>query len=285
MKKFRLILAATFLISVSMQSCSTDDAADPAPAATTNTSSTPSLTVLAEQRAVVTYVGATWCPPCGAYGDPTKIHMESTHGSDVVVLNVQSGDAISSRGTFGPDFGGEFQSFVSSTSIPHAYWSGANVAMIHRGFYTSASANNRDADREINAITSNTPKVGVAASASSSDTAITVHTLSKFYQAAGTHYIGVYLLEDGVDAIQKISGAQATSTSHENVIRASASTTNKLGIESMGTSFTIDQEVSGSYSIMIPSTVIDKSNLQVAVVIWESNKADGISNAILVDIK
>ncbi len=74
-----------------------------------DTSGTFDLLVVKKQRATVTYVGATWCPPCGAYGDPTKEHMESTFGSDVVILNVQSGDAISSAGEFGPNFGELFR--------------------------------------------------------------------------------------------------------------------------------------------------------------------------------
>jgi len=242
------------------------------------------LTVSKTQRAVVTYVGATWCPPCGANGDPAKIYMETTYGSDVVVLNVQSGDAISAAGTFGPNFGSVFQTSVGSTSIPHAYWSGANVAMDHRGFYSSASSNNSAADANITAIIGGTPEVGIAAKASISGSTVTVETLAKFYQAGSEHFIGVYLVEDGVMATQQISGQSAASTSHENVMRAASFTGNDLGAESMGTAFTLDQEVSKDYTITIPGTVLDNANLQVAVVVWKTDLADGISNAILVDV-
>lgn len=244
----------------------------------------PALIVSKTQRAVVTYVGATWCPPCGANGDPAKIYMEDTYGSDVVILNVQSGDAISASGAFGPTFGGVFQTSVGSTSIPHAYWSGANFTMVDRGFYSSASSNNSAADTDINAIIGNSPEVGVAAKASISGSTITVETLAKFYQAGSEHFIGVYLVEDGVMATQQISGQSATSTSHENVMRAASYTGNSLGAESMGTTFTVDQEVSMDYTITIPNTVVNNANLQIAVVIWESDQADGISNAVLIDI-
>mgnify|MGYP003572397077 CR=1 FL=1 len=240
------------------------------------------LLVTATQRATVTYVGATWCPPCGAYGDPTKVYMENTHGSDVVILNVQSGDAISSSGEFGPTFGGAFQSFVSSTSIPHAYWSGANFTMVDRGFYTSASSNNSAASADINAIIGNSPKVGVTAQASLAGGTVTVHTLAKFYQVAGPHYIGVYLLEDGVMAMQQITSQPATNTEHNNVVRDAAFTGNALGVESMGTSFAVNELVEGTYTI--PAGSWNSSHLEVAVVIWEANSADGISNAVKVPV-
>jgi len=243
------------------------------------------LEVVKRQRATVTYVGATWCPPCGAFGDPTKEHMESTFGSDVVILNVQSVDDISSAGEFGPIFGNAFQSFVSSNSIPHAYWSGANVAMDHRGFYGDNNANATAADANINAILSDVNvSVGVAASATNAgDSALIINTKTKFYSALGEHYIGVYLLEDGVMANQSISQSPDAITAHNNVIRYSAFDGNSLGAQSIGTSFTADQEVTGSYTIPLWSGW-NISNLQVAVVIWSSTNADGISNSIIVDV-
>lgn len=57
-----------------------------------------------------------------------------------------------------------------------------------------------------------------------------------------------------------------------------------MGIQSVGESFTENQEVQGNYSIEIPRTVLNNDNLKVAVVIFESNKPDGVSNSILVDI-
>lgn len=327
MKRIQTILAATFLIAVTMQSCSKkeegctdidacnfdadaeendgsctypvtwyqdqdgDGLGNPGASITScdqpagyidNSGDAADLLVSATQRATVTYVGATWCGPCGAYGDPTKIYMENTHGEDVIILNVQSGDAISSSGEFGPGFGSVFQSFVSSTSIPHAYWSGANFTMVDRGFYTSASSNNSAADADINAITAGSPKVGVTAQASLSAGTITVHTLAKFYAALGPHYIGVYVLEDGVMATQTISSAPSAVTSHENVLRSAAFTGNALGVESMGTSFLVNELVEGTYTIPVGGW--NTSNLEVAVVIWEANSADGISNAIVVPV-
>ncbi len=246
---------------------------------------TSNLTVMKRQRATVTYVGATWCPPCGAYGDPAKASMESTHGNDVVILNVQSGDAISLQTAFGPKFGRAFQNSVGSTGIPHGYWSGANFDMVHRGFSTSASSNSSLANSNISSIIANDPDIGIAAAAKMTNDTIDIETLTKFYKASANTYIGVYLLEDGVEETQKISGAADEVTSHENVVRTATYTGNDLGVQSIGTSFSENQEVVGKYKITIPGTVLDKTKLQIAVVVWENDQPNGISNSILVDVK
>ena len=253
-----------------------------------DTSGTFDLLVVKKQRATVTYVGATWCPPCGAYGDPTKEHMESTFGNDVVILNVQYEDAISSAGEFGPPFGGVFQQFVNTNGIPHIYFSGANIALTdstnHRGFSSSNSYNASAADANINAILSDFDvSVGVAASAVITGSTVTVETLTKFYSNQAVHYIGVYLLEDGVMASQSISGSDNAITAHNNVIRTSAYDGNTLGAQSIGASFTANEEVSGTYSISVKDGW-NVENLQAAVVIWNSTNPDGISNSVIVDV-
>ena len=280
MKKLLPLLLISFLV---FPSCKKDKD-DNSSSNNNSSNNVDALEVVKRQRATVTYVGATWCPPCGAYGDPTKEHMESTFGSDVVILNVQSGDAISSSGEFGPNFGGAFQSFASVNSIPHAYWSSANVAMDHRGFYSDNNAHASAADANINAILSDVDvSVGVAATATISGGTVTVETLTKFYSSQGAHHIGVYLLEDNVMANQTISGSQEAETAHNNVIRFPAFEGNLIGAELIGASFTANQEVSGTYTIP-HFTGWNVENLQVAVVIWNSTQADGISNSIIVDV-
>jgi hypothetical protein len=233
-----------------------------------------------KQRAVMTYVGATWCGPCGANGDPTKEHIESTFGSDAVILNVQSGDAISASGAFGPDFGAEFQNFVSSTSIPHCYWSAANYTMTDHGFSSSAT----QFDANVTTILATSATVEVVAEATHDGSVVTVQTATKFLSTSGEHFIGVYLLEDDVQAEQTISGSSPAITGHNNVIREAANTATPLGTQSMGTTFTANERVEGTFTITIPGTVVNSANLQVAVVIWSTNSADGISNAVLVDV-
>jgi hypothetical protein len=242
------------------------------------------LVVDPKQRAIVTYVGSTSSFLCGAYGAPTKIHMEQTYGSDVVLLNVQYNDLISPLGSFGSEFGSVFLSSISNTVVPQVYFSAANYAMVNRSLTVSQSENNNAADTAINACLSSTLEVGIAAKAIKVGNCITVFTLSKFYEALGEHYIGIYLLEDGVMAIQQNSLTGPAISSHENVIRSAATYENRLGVQSIGSSFSVNQIVSGKNYLYIPEDTGVNANLQVAVVIFKANQAYGISNAVIVDV-
>jgi hypothetical protein len=236
-----------------------------------------------KQRAIMVYQGATWCGPCGANGDPTKEHLESTYGNDIIILNCQSVDDISLAGAFGPVFGDQFASFYSPAiaSIPYCYFSAANYPMSSDGFSSSPTQFDNDVDN----VLATTAKVGIAAVASLSSGVVTIHTATKFVSASNEHYIGVYLLEDGVMADQTITGSANAITAHNNVVRATSSTSSvALGIESIGATFTADQIVNNTYTITVPSTVIDNSKLQVGVVVWDGQTADKISNAVIVDV-
>jgi hypothetical protein len=242
------------------------------------------LVVDPKQRAIVTYIGSTLSFLCGAYGAPTKNYIEQTFGSNVVLLNVQFNDLISPLGSFASGFGSAFQYSVSNTIVPQVYFSAANYAMVNRNLTASQSENNNVADTDINDCLSSTLEVGIAAKAIKDGNIINVFTLSKFYAALGEHYIGVYLLEDGVMAIQQNSLTGPSIVSHENVIRAAAIEEYDLGIQSMGSSFTVNQLVSGKNSFFIPEDIGSNAKLQIAVVIFKGYQADGISNAIIVDV-
>jgi hypothetical protein len=242
------------------------------------------LVVEAKQRAVVTYVGSTSSPICGAYGGPMKIYIEQTYGSDVILLNAQYNDLISPFGSRGAVFGNTFQSFVSNTVVPQVYLSAANYAMVNSSLSLSHSENNSAADTAINACLSSTLEVGVAATAFKTEDRISVITLCKFYAALGEHYIGIYLLEDGVMAVQQNSLTGPGLLSHDNVIRSTFIFGTDLMITSMGSSFALNQEVSTNNYFLNLNYFQNIANLQVAVVIFKSNQADGISNAIIVDV-
>ena len=242
------------------------------------------VTIDGKQRAVVVYQGATWCPPCGTNGEPAKAHIESTHGSDVALISVQAGDAISGSSDFGPVFGDVFATLAGSTGIPHIFYSSHGYTFSDDGFSSSESTNNSWTDAAINSMLSKTPEAGVGAFASISGNTITVKTKTKFTSATGQRWIGVYLVEDGVMASQSLVTGGPTSLEHNNVLRASATgSTGDLGTVSLGTSFTANQTVEGSYTITANSTW-NKDKLQVVVVLWEGNSADKISNGIKVDV-
>ena len=236
-----------------------------------------------KQRAVIVYQGATWSGESGAVGDPTKTYLEQTYGEDVIILNCQSADSITSATAFGTLFGAQFSTFYTPviTSLPHCYFSAANYAMTEHGFTSSTTQFNGIVDQ----VLVSAAKVGVLAIASLEAGVVTVHTSTKFASAAGEHFLGVYLLEDGVMEEQVIDGSANTVTAHNNVLRGVSSTASgSLGIESIGATFVADQIVENTYTIPVPLTVGDISKLQIGVVVWDGSTADKISNGILIDV-
>ncbi len=249
-----------------------------------NSTDTNDVTVEIKQRAVAVYLGATWCPPCGTNGEPAKAHIESAHGNNVALISVQAGDAISDDTDFGPIFGSAFSTLAGSSGIPHIFYSSHGYTFSDDGFSSSESTNNSWTDAAINSMLAKTPEAGVGAFASISGNTITVKTKTKFSTATGQHWIGVYLVEDGVMASQSLVSGGPTNVEHNNVLRASATgSSGDLGTVSLGTSFTANQTVEGSYTITTNSAW-NKDKLQVVVVLWEGNSADKISNGIKVDV-
>ncbi len=244
------------------------------------------LNVLARQRAVMIYRGATWCPPCGAYGDPTKEYVHGAYGDDCIILSSQSNDDITSSGEFGYTFGGEYMTFVGATGIPHGFWLGENFAMADRGFYTDANANNSAAAADIDAIMGNTPTVGVTAEARIEGGNIIIDTKAEFYAAAGQRYISVFVTENNVlaDQAHSVNGT-VPGMAHNHIIRATATTSASasLGLESMGTSFATGEEFVNSYSIPLGSGW-SSGNLEAVVMIWSSTQPDGILNAFVIPV-
>ncbi len=236
------------------------------------------------QRAIMTYVGATWCGPCGAYGDPTKEHLEETYGDSVVILNSQGawqGDNVSTFTSFGCTFGNNFWNSVGASSAPYHFWSAANYAMTDGGFSSQVT----QFDNTVGAILATAPKVGIAGNVSVSNGVVTVNTAVKFVSSSSEHYISVLLLEDLVMADQTITDLPNAITAHNNVVRASHDgSAGELGQESMGTGFLANQLVDATYAITIPTTVVNNANLQVAIVVWDGATADKISNAIILDV-
>lgn len=230
-----------------------------------------SLAVQQVQRAVLPYVGATWCPPCGANGEETKNHIDDTWTKDqAIVISSQSGDAISpDSGPMCEAFGNEFMSAYSQNGIPHMFVSGGGV---EDHFYPSPGA----ADGFITQITGLDPTVGVAVIGSSDGSEITVTAKAEFYGASSTeHHMSILILEDEVIADQSVSGqGTVADMPHNHIIRGSADESNIRGV-SLGASFTDGQEVTKTFTIPVGSAWGE--NLRVIALVWEGSELN-ISN-------
>ena len=81
-----------------------------------------------------------------------------------------------------------------------------------------------------------------------------------------------------------MSTGAAENTAHNNVMRIAANgSTGALGQTALGSSFTVNQVLDGTYTITANSAW-NASKFQIAVVIWEGIAANNISNSVLVDV-
>ena len=240
-----------------------------------------------KQRAILVYVGATWCPPCGQWGEEAKEHVENNFGEDqAIILSCQRADKITNSTEFGYSFGSEFQNYSGSTGIPHMHIRGGGY---ENDFYPSAGS----FDSDINTVIGTSPTVGVCAIASLSGTTVTVKTKTRFFSASSEeHHVSVYLLEDNVIADQSHSSlGTVPDMPHDHVLRAAANESNYLG-ESIGSSFSSEQEVEGSYNIEIDpkynqstglTTDWKAEDLKVTVIVWKGSGLNAL-NGLTVEV-
>ncbi|MFT4525266.1 MAG: hypothetical protein ACI85F_001419 [Bacteroidia bacterium] len=238
------------------------------------------LTVEQTQRAVLPYAGATWCPPCGEFGEDTKNHISANFTIDqAIVLSSQQGDAMSPLSTsIGENFGQQFQDEIGSTGIPHMYVCGNTV---WEDFYPNESA----AESNINSIIAMEPNVGVAVEGTidADNGVIIITAAAKFFAAtSGAHSISILVLEDEVIADQQHStDGTVYDMVHESIIRASADDANIRG-SSIGTSFVEDQIIQKEFSIDFnPGWNVE--HLRVIALVWEGNGLQ-IANGVSADL-
>jgi hypothetical protein len=236
-----------------------------------------------KQRAVMVYQGSTSCGNCGANGDPTLTNLEATFGEDLIILNTEYSDSISFTSSFSTLFGNEFATYYTPaiTTAPYCYFSGVDYSMSDHSFTSSPI----QFDDEVSEVLTKTPTLGVSASATLISDIVTIHTSVRFVSGSSQHFVGVYLLEDEVMELQLISGAGSSDISHNNILRASeVSGTGNLDLLSIGGSFSADEIVENTFSIEVPFSVVNKSNLKVAVLVWDGQTAGDITNAIVVPV-
>ncbi|MDB4534039.1 hypothetical protein N9242_04135 [Vicingaceae bacterium] len=245
------------------------------------------------QRAVITYIGATWDSTSGNFGLPALSYIQTNY-PNAVLLNVQGNVNLGDSGItgyiladdFGPEFGNEFETYSASTTMPHVYMGSANYPMYNQQLTNSTPANNLMIDNTIGAINSSILDVKVIANANRVGDSVFVNTAVEFIDASAEHFIGVYLLEDNVLGLQNYLPLAPNQATFNNVVRSAGDLSNPLGTSSMGPSFLAGQRVEGSYGIKISTAgaAINPSNLKVAVVVYKTDAADGFSNAILIDV-
>jgi len=252
------------------------------------------LVVSDTQRAIVTYFGATWCPPCGENGGPLIDYTSENVSTDrAVVMSFQVSDRISQINTPPTEFANEISDITGSSSLPHIYIGGGNI-FEDRGLYTDANLNELVLENNIDNITEQTTKVGVAGNARLENDKVEVNLGVEFFAASTeAFYISTFLLEDQVIADQKVGTVanpmDAEDVPHDGVVRANFDgATSFRGME-LGTSFTAGQVLSQSFTISLPeipepSPQMNLENIKLAVVVFRGSGYD-LENGVMIDIQ
>jgi thiol-disulfide isomerase/thioredoxin len=218
------------------------------------------------QQATVFYFGGTWCPPCGAYGKPTKDYLKSNYAPDkfnLVSCQVNSGTTQdpmnnASANALAATFG--------VTGVPTMYFGSTEMPFEAVGGGTSMQTS---ASTIMDKILARTPIANGKFTTTVSGNDVTVKVETQFFKAVdptgGTYKIAAYLTEDGLNHTQS-NDAGAYKNIHDNVLRAT------LGASASGDVLTNQMDQWGVKNFTLFGTLNGtwkKETMKVVVVLWK----------------
>lgn len=225
MKKIRLVMLATLITG--LVSCGDDDGATPNSGGSGGGGGDETgLTVEATQNSFLGYVGATWCPPCGAYGGPAfKFIKDQYMNKEVVPLYfAQSGETsayINSGGnaSAAPFISEFYTAMKAAGTIPFFNINGTNEG----GVYITPESTSSQYKPVLDDLIGPSADIGIAAKKTLTDTELSCEVKVKaFNEYTGDLYYCVLAIEKTATGFQKITGqADAHNYEHINITRAS----------------------------------------------------------------
>lgn len=207
--------------------------------------------VLPEQKSrtiVINFTSLT-CGNCGSYGIPALISAYTNFPDDVIPLKVNTGDELSCSV-------GMLLSFsYNYSSIPYF------VVGNQEGVFYS------DLNSTIAGQIGGTCNAGLAGVFSVSGSTISIKTQVKFYAAdQGEYYLAVYLMEDGLSAIQ--SGQGSAPYIHNKVLRGNAVGNSAHGELITNQNVPAGTIINKTYTAQVLDTW-NPSNMYAALVLWK----------------
>jgi hypothetical protein len=211
------------------------------------------------QKSLVTKRTATWCPFCGQWGwelfegiiednDDKAVYMAAHFGGSMLE-NPTSLALVGNLGGAGQPrffFNNEFIS-ASSSSVGAARTTFQNK--IDDAYATSPIAN-------------------TGLEATIEDDMLTVKSKVRFFQEAnGEFYLGIYVVEDGVEAYQ--AGINSV-VAHKNILRE-AFTADQFGELLDNGTIAADTEFDNTYNLSIPD--YNAEEVEIVAVIWQKDGA------------
>jgi hypothetical protein len=223
-----------------------------------------------KQRAVAIYFGGTWCPPCGAYGKPTKEQLVNTLSDDIVLISCQ----VNSQSSTDPMNCADANSFAAGfqvTGVPILYTGGANEIM--KGV-SGGSAMSSTAVANAKATLALSAFANISGTATITGNTINVNTTTKFLKDQTEEYmVAAYVTEDGIFATQSSDGS-SNKNIHDHILRTKLSTT--VFGDVIGSNFKTGDSKDKSFTGSIDPSW-NKANLHVAVVVWRQNSTGSVT--------
>ncbi|MFK7807888.1 MAG: Omp28-related outer membrane protein, partial [Saprospiraceae bacterium] len=211
------------------------------------------------QNSLISKITATWCPPCGGWGWDFFHELEDDNSDKALVIAVHHSNSQLETPT-----SSALTDNFNTNSQPRFIFNNQD-----QGALPSNSADKRiDIQNMVNTNNASSPVVntGLQAFHDMDNNTITVKTKSKFFQEAdGEYYLGVYVIEDDVEAPQAPSN---NITMHSNVLRTGLST-DHFGVALASGTIAVDTETELEFSIDINSDW-NMENVTMASIIWKS---------------
>lgn len=204
-----------------------------------------------KKRTIVLNFSSLGCGNCGAYGNPALTSAYTTFPNDVVPMKATIGDTLYCS------IGILLISGYGSVSTPYFV-----VGNTNNVYYS-------DINSVIPTEIYGTPEAGLAGVFSASGSTISVKTQVKFFSAVtGEYYLAVYLMENGISAVQ--SGAGTSPIIHNKVLRGNAVGNFAHGEIIGSTSIAAGTIINKTYTTAI-NPAWNSSNMYAALALWKKN--------------
>lgn len=214
------------------------------------------------RKATLIEFTAVWCPPCGSWGRDAFDQMLADHGAKVV--GIASHGSNSQPDVMTNTYSDAFKNNFTITGWPN-FW----VGNVQKG--TSSNITN-----DLNTIFGMPIVANGIIQFSIADGKITVKAGVKFFaDASGEYFLGVYVLEDGIDGSNNAptaynqKGDESTDYTHDHVLRTGA-VTSVWGEKIVDGSATNGETMMKEYTIDVDADWV-ADNLHVIGVIWKKN--------------
>lgn len=228
------------------------------------TDSTAINSVSTTQKVLAIDFTATWCHVCGENGTPKLESVMAKNPTTVIAIAAHSAQSFGQASNSVSD---ELNTFYGITGIP-SFVVGATESLY--------SYNSLEADVN-KALATKTASAGIGMSKSVSGSTMTIATKTIFFkEISGTYNLAVYVTENSVSYNQTRDSAPTPFMKvHDHILRGSANGT--WGAQLVSGSATKNQEINGSYTFSIPSTVKNSDNLHIVAVIYKMENGKPVS--------